>query len=186
MNKILRYFATALLIFIIPFTPGYSQVYFTKNGHISFFSKTILENINADNNQVISVLNINTGLLQFSLLNRAFHFPKAKMEEDFNEEYMESNKYSNSTFKGVINNIGSIDFSKDGTWNVNVTGDLTIHGVTKNVTIPGKINIKNGAIAANADFKIVIKDYHIKIPSIVSNKISESIDVRVECSYQKK
>jgi hypothetical protein len=161
-------------------------VYFTKNGHISFFSKTILENINADNNQIISVLNTQTGLLQFSLLNNAFHFPKAKMEEDFNEDYMESSKYPKSTFKGIIENIDNIDFSKDGTWNVQATGDLMIHGVTKNVTVPGQINIKNGTIAAKAAFKILLKDYNIKIPSIVSNKISESIDVMVECLYQKK
>lgn len=182
----IRHIVLALLTSVIFFTPGYSQLYFTKNGHISFFSKTILENINADNNQVISVLNIQTGSLQFSLLNNAFHFPKAKMEDDFNEDYMESSKYPKSTFKGTIGNISDIDFSKDGTWNVKVTGDLMIHGVTKNITVPGKINIQNGTIAANAAFKIVLKDYNIKIPSIVSNKISESIDVMVECSYQKK
>ena len=182
----IRHTIFALTIFVISFNSGYSQVYFTKNGHISFFSKTILENINADNNQIISVLNTQTGLLQFSLLNNAFHFPKAKMEEDFNEDYMESSKYPKSTFKGIIENIDNIDFSKDGTWNVQATGDLMIHGVTKNVTVPGQINIKNGTIAAKAAFKILLKDYNIKIPSIVSNKISESIDVMVECLYQKK
>ena len=61
-------------------------------------------------------------------------------------------------------------------------GDLMIHGVTKNVTVPGKINVKNGIIAAQASFKALLKDYNIKVPSIVSNKISESIDVMVECS----
>lgn len=182
----IRHTIFALIIFVISFNSGYSQVYFTKNGHISFFSKTILENINADNNQIISVLNTQTGLLQFSLLNNAFHFSKAKMEEDFNEDYMESSKYPKSTFKGIIENIDNIDISKDGTWNVQATGDLMIHGVTKNVTVPGQINIKNGAIAAKAAFKILLKDYNIKIPSIVSNKISESIDVMVECLYQKK
>jgi len=182
----IRHFVLALIISVTSFTSGYSQVYFTKNGHISFFSKTILENINADNNQVISVLNTQTGLLQFSVLNNAFRFPKAKMEEDFNEDYMEISKYPKSTFKGTIENIDNIDFTKDGTWKVKVTGDLMIHGVTKNVTVPGQINIKNGTIAAQAAFKILLKDYNIKIPSIVSNKISESIDVTVECSYQKK
>ena len=93
---------------------------------------------------------------------------------------------SNKRFKGTIENIDNIDFTKDGTWKVKVTGDLMIHGVTKNVTVPGQINIKNGTIAAQAAFKILLKDYNIKIPSIVSNKISESIDVMVECSYQKK
>ena len=182
----IRYILLSLIISVMCFISGYSQVYFTKNGHVSFFSKTILENIHADNNQVISVLNTDSGSLQFSLLNTAFHFPKAKMEADFNEEYMESSKYPKSTFKGTIENIDNIDFSKDGTWNIKVTGDLIIHGVTKNVTVPGKIGIKNGTISADASFKALLKDYNIKVPSIVSNKISESIDITVECLYQKK
>jgi len=162
------------------------QVYFTKNGSISFFSKTILQNIQADNNEVISILNFQTGSLQFSLLNTAFHFPKAKMEEDFNENYMESGKYPRSKFKGSIANINKIDFSKDGTWPVNVTGDLMIHGITKNITTPGKIIIKDGKISATASFKILLEDYRIKIPSIVSNKISENIEITINCNYEKK
>ncbi|HEV2831588.1 MAG TPA: YceI family protein [Hanamia sp.] len=162
------------------------QIYFTKNGRISFFSKTILEDINADNNQVISILNLQTSGLQFSLLNNAFHFPKAKMEEDFNEDYMESSRYPRSTFKGTIAGIDKIDFSKDGTWPVNVSGELMIHGVTKSIAVPGKIIIKGEKVSASASFKILPKDYKIRIPSLVSNKIAESIDVTVDCLYQKK
>jgi hypothetical protein len=175
-----------LAICIVANSPMYGQVYFTKNGRISFFSKTILENIDADNNQVISILNSQTGALQFSLLNNAFHFPKAKMEEDFNEDYMESSRYPRSTFKGTIADINKIDFSKDGTWPVNVSGELMIHGITKNIITPGKIIVKGEKISASAAFKILPKDYNIKIPSVVSNKIAESINVTVDCLYQKK
>ena len=167
-------------------SPVYAQVYFTKNGHISFFSKTILENINANNEQVISVLDIHTGDIQFSLLNNAFHFPKAKMEEDFNEDYLESSKYQKSTFRGKILNIMNINFGKDGVWEVSVTGNLTIHGVTKNITTRGQITLKDEKVTTAASFRILLKDYNIKVPSIVSNKISEGIDVTVDCLYQKK
>jgi hypothetical protein len=163
-----------------------AQVYYTKNGSISFFSKTVLENIEAENNQVISVLNTETGMLQFTLLNNAFHFPKAKMEADFNESYIESDKYPRSTFKGTITDLSNVNFNKDGTYQVNVNGDLTIHGVTKNITTPGTITIKNGNVSANSSFKVLVSDYKIKIPSIVSNKIGEHIEVKVACNYQKK
>ncbi|HSV12507.1 MAG TPA: YceI family protein [Hanamia sp.] len=163
-----------------------AQVYYTKNGNVSFFSKTVLENIDAENNQVISVLNIQTGALQFSLLNNAFHFPKAKMEMDFNEDYIESDKYPRSTFKGTIANLSDINFTKDGSYPVKVNGDLTIHGVTKNISTPGTITIKDGNISATSSFKVLVSDYKIKIPSIVSNKIGESIEVKVACNYQKK
>src|SRR5664279_2181441 len=116
-----------------------AQVYYTKNGSISFFSKTSLENISADNNQVISVLNLETGAIQFSALNNAFQFPKAKMQEDFNENYIESNKYPKSTFKGNITDISNINSLKDGSYKVNAKGDLMIHGISKNIMMPATI-----------------------------------------------
>ena len=164
----------------------YSQLYFTKNGSISFFSKTVLQNIQADNNQVISVLNTQTGAIQFSLLNNAFHFPKAKMEDDFNETYIESDKYPKSTFKGVIADITHINFGKDGAYPVNVKGDLMIHGITKNISVPGTITIKSGNISATSSFKIFVKDYNISIPTIVANKIAENIEINIDCNYEKK
>lgn len=165
---------------------SFGQVYFTKNGRISFFSKAPLENISADNNQVISVLNTETGALQFSLLNNTFHFSKAKMEEDFNEDYMESNKYPKSTFKGIITDISNVNSTKDGSYQVNVKGDLMIHGLTKNITAPGTINIKGGKISANSSFKVSLKDYNISVPTIVANKISENIEITINCNYEKK
>ncbi len=163
-----------------------AQVYFTKNGKISFFSTTPLENISADNNQVLSVLNTSTGAFQFSLLNNAFHFPKAKMEDDFNENYIESNKYPKSTFKGTITDVSAISSLKDGSYPVNVKGDLMIHGVTNNITVPGTITIKDGKISATSSFKVSIKDYKIKVPAIVTKKISESIEITINCNYEKK
>lgn len=182
MNKMI------LLLFLFAFMNinADAQVYYTKNGNISFFSKTVLENIDAENNQVISVLNVASGSLQFSLLNNAFHFPKAKMESDFNEDYIESDKYPRSTFKGTITNLSDVNFNKDGSYPVKVNGDLTVHGVTKNISAPGIIVIKDGNVSATSSFKVLVSDYKIKIPSIVSNKIGESIEVKVACNYQKK
>ena len=109
----------------------FSQVYFTKNGRISFYSKAPVENISADNNQVISVLNTQTGALQFSVLNNAFHFPKAMMEQHFNSDYMESDKYPKSTFKGTVADISKVDISKDGTYNVTSRGALAFMAYQK-------------------------------------------------------
>ena len=175
-----------IVILIVINSSTFGQEYFTKNGRISFFSKTSLENISADNNQVISVLNIEKGILQFSVLNNAFHFPKAKMEEDFNENYIESNKYPKSTFKGNITDIGNINSLKDGSYKVNVKGDLMVHGVSKNITVPAAITIKDGKVSAMSSFKILIKDYNISVPAIVINKISENIEITVSCNYEKK
>ncbi|MDQ6901686.1 MAG: YceI family protein [Bacteroidota bacterium] len=163
-----------------------SQVYFTKNGGISFFSKASLEYIQADNNQVISIINIQSGEIRFSVLNNAFHFPKAMMEEHFNSDYMESEKFPASTFKGTITGINKVDVSKNAVYSLTVQGDLSIHGISKPVTTTAMLNVNDGKIEGNAVFKILLKDFDIKIPSLVINNISEKIEIRVKCIYEKK
>jgi len=167
-------------------SPAMAQRYFTKNGKISFFSKATLENIQADNNQVMSTLNTQSGELQFSLLNNAFHFEKALMEEHFNDDYMESAKYPRSTFKGTITNINTVNTDKDGDYSVTVTGDLVMHGVTKNITAKGTISVKAGKLSAASVFNINLKDYNINLPASVRNNIAESIQLTVSCSYDKR
>ena len=168
------------------FQASYAQLYYTKNGRISFFSRTSFQDIQADNNQVLSVLNVQTGTIQFSVLNDAFYFPKAKMQEDFNENYIESNKYPKSSFKGTISDISSVDLSKDGNCTVHVTGELTIHGVSHKIGTAGTLTVKNGELSAQSSFKVLLKDYNITIPSIANNKIAEEIKVTVNCNYEKK
>ena len=75
------------------------------------------------------------------------------MEEDFNDNYIESDKYPRSTFNGTITDIKDVNLNKDGSYPVIVTGDLTIHGVTKKITAPSTITISNGNISATASFQ---------------------------------
>lgn len=163
-----------------------AQKVYTKNGNISFFSTAPLENITADNNQVMSVLDTQTGELLFSVLIKGFHFKKSLMEEHFNENYLESNKYPKASFKGNISDQNKIDYKKDGTHTVNVTGDLTIHGVTQKVSATGTVSIKSGVVSAVSKFKIKLADYKISIPGVVKDQIAETIDINVSCGFDQK
>jgi hypothetical protein len=181
--KRLIFAVTAILLFTNIAT---AQKAYTKNGAISFFSSTKMEDIKADNNQVLCVLDTQKGDLQFSLLNKGFHFAKALMEEHFNENYIESSKFPKSTFKGSITDISKVNFTKDGNYAVTVKGDLTIHGVTKNITAPGSITIKGGKINAYSKFMAKLADYKISIPGTVKNNISENIEITVNCNLDQK
>lgn len=171
---------------ILVSTATMAQKVYTKNGNISFFSKSPLENISADNNQVMSVLNTQTGEMQFSVLIKGFHFEKALMEEHFNENYMESEKYPKSTFKGNISDISKVNFKKDGSYPVTVSGDLSIHGVTNKVSVPGTVTVKGGNISANSKFIIKLADYKISVPKVVRDNIAENIEITVDCSFDQK
>jgi polyisoprenoid-binding protein YceI len=155
----------------------------TKNGFIGFFSHTPMEDVKGDNNQVASVLDISTGEFVFQVLVKSFHFNSALMEEHFNENYMESDKFPKSSFKGKITNLSSVDFKKNGTYEVTVEGDLTIHDVTNKISTKGTIEVVSDAINANSKFNIVPEDYKINIPGVVREKIAKNLEVTVTMKY---
>jgi polyisoprenoid-binding protein YceI len=105
------------------------------------------------------------------------------MEEHFNENYMESDKIPKAMFKGKITNLSSVDFTKTGTYDVTVDGDLTIHDVTNKISTKGTLEVVSGGLNANAKFKIVPEEYKINIPSVVRDKIDKNLEVTVQMKF---
>lgn len=177
--KRLFFFTLLLNIILI----ANAQKYITKNGYIGFFSHTPMEDIKGDNNQVVGLLDISTGEMVFQALIKSFHFDRALMEEHFNENYMESDKFPKALFKGKITNLSSVNFSKNGTYEVTVDGDLTIHDVTNKISTKGTIEIVTGGINANSKFNVVPENYKINIPGVVRDKIDKNLVVTVTMKY---
>jgi len=177
-----KYILLVLLSMIV--LAGFSQRYITKNGHISFYSETPVETIEAHNNQVNSALDISTGDFVFKVLMKSFEFKKALMQEHFNENYVESDTYPNATFKGKVLDIGNYDFSSPGTFEVQVEGDITIHGVTKSISAKGTFTVKDGFVDGSSSFIIRPEDFNIKIPKTSINNIAEEIELTVDVSLK--
>jgi polyisoprenoid-binding protein YceI len=156
----------------------------TKNAKVRFFSTTPIEDIEAINQEATSLINKSSGEMAFTVLIKSFRFQKALMQEHFNENYMESDKFPKSTFKGNITNLKDINFEKDGTYKTDVKGDLTMHGVTQAVTTSGTITVKDGKVSSNAVFKVKLDDYKIERPAVVANKIADFIEVTVDAAYE--
>jgi polyisoprenoid-binding protein YceI len=157
-----------------------AQKFYTKNAEVSFFSKAALENIEATNKTTTAIIDSKTGSIAFSVLIKGFVFEKKLMQDHFNEKYMESDKFSKAEFKGTITDNASVKYTTDGTYNVNVKGKLTLHGVTKEVTSTGKITVKAGKISATSEFTVALADYHISIPAVVKDKISKTVTISVK------
>lgn len=161
------------------------QLYITRTGFAGFYSKTPLEDIKAENNQVVAMIDTDKKQLAFSMLLKSFTFRKELMQEHFNENYVESDKYPRAVFKGTFT--GIIDPQKQQEYNIQVEGTITLHGVDKKVSVPATIEMRNGVLTGIARFQLVPQDFNIKIPSLVSDKIAKLIDVeiRVECNPKK-
>jgi polyisoprenoid-binding protein YceI len=153
-----------------------SQTLFrTSTGEISFYSKTPLEDIQATNQKVGAIVNASTKELAIQMRITDFQFPNKLMQEHFNENYLESEKFPTAKFVGKIKE--ELDFSKAGTYEVTAAGNLSIHGVTKPVVVKGRLTSAGNEMRVNFAFQVRPEDYEIEVPSLVFDKIAETIDV---------
>jgi len=178
-----KHVVACLAMLIAAYTAN-AQLIMTKTGTISFHSHTILENVNAVNNNVLAVVDAGKKHMAFSCLMKQFDFEKKLMQEHFNENYAESDKYPKATFSGTYS--GDADFTKPGTYPVNVSGKLTIHGVTRDITVPAVFTVADGKVTGTTTFKVNPTDYNISIPFIVRDKIEKENTVKVTVEWTPK
>ncbi len=152
----------------------------TKTAQVRFIAVDD-NDIDATNKVAVSRLEPN-GKLSFIMLMKDFHFDMGKMEEHFNEEYIESKKFPRAFFNGQITNIKTVDFKKEGKYPVNVTGSMQVHGVSKAIQANGFIEIKNGIVKANAKFTVRLKDFDIG--GIMIKMVADKVNVEVSATYQ--
>ena len=173
------------LILFLSTVVGYTQnLYKATDGEISFFSETPIENIDAVNKGVKALINTKNGEVAFIVANIDFHFEKPLMEEHFNENYMESDKYKTSVFKGKI--IGNVEYTIDGKYPVKVKGMLNMHGVEKEREMEGELIVKDGKVNIVSEFNVDLKDHKIKIPKLVVKNIAETVKVTVNLNFELK
>ena len=157
------------------------QILICNNAKVSFFSSTIVEDIEGKSAAGRSVIDTKSGNIIFKVRNNSFQFKKKLMQEHFNENYMESDKYPESEFKGTIKD--PVNLTVDGTYKATVEGNLNVHGVTKAYRTQADLTVSNGVVTAKAVFKVKIADHGIEIPTLVFKNIAEFVEVRVQANY---
>lgn len=169
---------TLLLVFVLGlFQFAYSQIFMGKQTTLHFLSKSELEDIEARNTLGKAAMNTATGKVQVKAQIKAFKFKSAFMEEHFNENYMESEKYPFASFDGKFTE--KPDFSKDGEYKVTCSGKMEIHGVSNDVILPCTVKVKGNELTITSEFKVKLVDYRIKVPSLYVKNIAEEIAVDV-------
>jgi polyisoprenoid-binding protein YceI len=176
--------AIAIYLLLFAFIANGQSLFSTKSGRVSFHSDAPLEDIEAVNNKVAAILNADNEELAVQMKIIDFEFSNKLMQEHFNENYLESEKYPTATFKGKF--IEKLDLQKAGTYPATAKGTLTVHGVSKEVTIQGTIKSTGQELEAEFDFPIKLENHEIEIPSIVFQKIAEEVEVKGKFTLVKK
>jgi CO dehydrogenase/acetyl-CoA synthase gamma subunit (corrinoid Fe-S protein) len=171
-----------IIFLVVICSRAFGQIFMAKTCEISFFSSSPLEDIKAVNKAAKPIINSATNDVVIKIAITAFQFEKPLMQEHFNENYMESEKFPNSIFKGKINE--KIDWTKDGEYKVSVAGKLTIHGVEKDRTIDGVLTIKGQEINISSKFNIHIADYGIQVPNLYVQNIAEDVEVKINATLE--
>ncbi|MNZ83074.1 YceI-like domain protein [compost metagenome] len=152
-----------------------------RNAELSFYSSAPIEDIKASSKSGYSVMDTQAKTVYFKVDMRTFKFRKGLMEEHFNENYIESDRYPYAEYKGKI--VDDVDLSKDGDYQVTVKGDLLLHNVTQNYTTKADIKVRDGRVSASSSFKVKLADHKIKIPTLLVKNIAEVVDVSVSVVY---
>lgn len=161
-----------------------AQTYFTKDGVISFYSSTPLEEIEAVNEKAVSILDTEASKVEFSVLIKGFHFRNALMQTHFNENYMDSDHYPKATFKSTEFDVSSFSVENDGETTIPVKGILTIKGQEKEIMTDVLFKVSDGEFSTNCNFVVSPADFDIEIPALVRGKIANEIQVKVTADYK--
>jgi hypothetical protein len=167
-------------VFMLCARLGFGQLYYSKTAFIGFYSATPLEDIKGENSQAYAVIDIGKKEIAFTALVKGFIFPKELMQEHFNENYVESDKYPKTSFTGSYT--GEVNVTRNGSYPVQVKGQLRLHDVVHPVEMPAVIEVKDGMLIATARFMAKPGDFHIEIPSVVRDKIAREITVNVKAN----
>lgn len=184
MFKLLR--STLFILFISVYL---SKGIFAQNRYkvvdpeVSFFAGTPLEDIDAKSDKLVGVLDIEKNTFAFRMAMNTFKFKRELMQEHYNENYLETDKYPNSEFRGTIS--GDFDLESDGEYPVKATGVFKVHNVEKTYSIDALIQVKSGKPSIDAKFMIELEDHNIDRPSVVMMKIAEEAEVSVHAELEK-
>lgn len=159
-----------------------AQIWISSSSSVQLYSKNVFENIDAKSDKSSFAFNASTGKIFVRVPIKSFNFEKKLMQEHFNENYMESDKFPHAEFSGMIQN--KPDLSITGTYAVTMKGTMLIHGVKKEVELPVTLVVTKDKIIGKSSFKVKCLDYRIKIPKIVIKNIAEEIELNIDAELK--
>lgn len=167
------------LLLLLMTVTAFAQKLSTKLGTVKFMAESALNDAKAENHQARVIFDASTSDIAVSVLISSFEFEKALMQTHFNAD-MESEEFPKATFTGKVSSASKIDPTKEGQYDITVTGDLTIHGVKKAITEKGTLSVKGGKVTIDGKFFINCDDYKVSTRAGVEKKVEITVNATLE------
>mgnify|MGYP003492428611 FL=1 len=163
----------------------FAQKKTTTSAVISFDATTPIDALpKAENKTVIASLDAKSGTIAFEAAIKSFSFSNPKIQEHFNSKgWMDSDQFATASFKGSITNLKTVKFNKDGTYPVDVTGDLTMHGITRAIDAKGTITVSGKVVVATSEFSVKLEDYKVSGGAIAAGKVAKEPTIKVVAEF---
>ena len=185
MKKTTLFSLTTLLLFSLMSYTSTAQKLVSSKTHFKFFSSTAAEDIEANNYKSVGTIETDTGQIVFSVPMQSFEFEKSLMQEHFNsKKYLDTKTNPKAKLVGKMTNLSQVDFAKDGSYNADVKGELTINGVTNTITEKAIITVSDGKVTLESIFDITLADYKIAFEKRKpSTNIAKVIEITAKANY---
>ncbi|RKS90353.1 YceI-like domain-containing protein [Flavobacterium limicola] len=141
------------------------------------------EEVKAINEKTTCILITKTGQIACWINIKDFQFKRDLMQEHFNKNYMESNRFPKAVFKGTIEKFDLKNLNSESSQYL-ITGKITIRGKTKKIVINGTLKKVDKGIELYSAFPLNTDDFNIEIPFIVRSKISKNVNTQIICVLQ--
>lgn len=164
-----------LLILLSSSSITYSQAsLFTRSAHVNVQSNNNVKDIEADNYQVNSFIDLTQNTIKFEGLLKSFEFKLGSLDRAFNSDRVKLNKYPKIRFEGTISGIEQLDLDNFHEYPVTVDGTLYIWDEKRKTSATGTVTtIGDGSqVFASSGFTMTIEEKSMdKLNQLVKEKV---------------
>jgi hypothetical protein len=179
-KKLLIFLIVSVCLSFVPKGDQTAPEFIERQGKITFFSYTPVENIQATSNQALSIFNADSKQVVLEILMRTFTFKKSLMYEHFNESYIESDLYPKALLNATV-----VDFDPGLESQTRIIkGNFTLRDITKPIEFKTKITKANGGYQFEGELEVKIDDHEIKVPKVLSANIAKTIQVSFNFQFE--
>lgn len=189
-----------LLILLVSFNDSKKTLpakFVSRTGHIHVESHSRYLDVIADNYQVYCELNPSDGAVKIQGLLKSFEFKLGALDQAFNSDRVNLAQFSKFRYEGKVKNLSAINFTRPGSYPVEVTGALYIGSYKRMTKANGTLNVRaDGTIRTNTSFGIRIEEESMltinklmkeKLPSVLAldaDNLGISRDIQLQLSAQ--